>query len=96
MPSHLPYLSVDVFLLRPPHPLAQRMAEVGSLDLRRKAQISRGKPTDHAADVIVRPSPHFDLDKTIFRSLDGTIARVATKNRLAIEAPPSFEEERGK
>eukprot|EP00913_Durusdinium_trenchii_P022282 g20935.t1 len=61
------------------------MAEVGTLDLRRKAQISRGKPTDHAADVIVRPSRTFDLGKTIFRNLDSTIARLATKDRMGIE-----------
>eukprot|EP00435_Cladocopium_sp_Y103_P042201 s1187_g11.t1 len=75
------------------------VVEVGTLDLRRKAQISRAKPTDHAADVIVRPSKTFDLEKTIFRSLetwskkirfapsylDSTIARLATKNRMGIE-----------
>lgn len=61
------------------------MAELGALDLRRKAQISRAKPTDHAADVIVRPSKTFDLGKTIFRSLDSTVARLATKDRMGIE-----------
>ncbi|CAJ1359563.1 unnamed protein product, partial [Effrenium voratum] len=57
----------------------------GTLDYRRKAQIARGKPTDHAEDVIVRPSKTFDLDKTIFRELDSTVARVVTRDRLAIE-----------
>mmetsp|Transcript_2957 Transcript_2957/g.5112 ORF Transcript_2957/g.5112 Transcript_2957/m.5112 type:complete len:329 (+) Transcript_2957:109-1095(+) len=57
----------------------------GHLDLRRKAQIARARPSDHAADVVVRPSKTFDLDKTIFRTLDSTLARLATKDRMGIE-----------
>eukprot|EP00439_Symbiodinium_sp_Y106_P082151 s1078_g21.t1 len=58
----------------------------GKLDLRRKAQIARGRPSDHGTDVAVQPSRDFDLDKTIFRTLDTTLARLATKDRMGIEA----------
>eukprot|EP00439_Symbiodinium_sp_Y106_P082395 s1078_g21.t2 len=57
----------------------------GKLDLRRKAQIARGRPSDHGTDVAVQPSRDFDLDKTIFRTLDTTLARLATKDRMGIE-----------
>lgn len=57
----------------------------GALDLRRKAQIVWARPTDHAQDVVVCRQQDFDLDKTIFSSLEGAIPRLVTKDRLNIE-----------
>mmetsp|Transcript_86926 Transcript_86926/g.153702 ORF Transcript_86926/g.153702 Transcript_86926/m.153702 type:complete len:335 (-) Transcript_86926:40-1044(-) len=61
------------------------MPEAGPMDLRRKFQIANAKPKDHAGDIIVVRSPSFELDNTIFKHLDSTIARLAQKDRLGIE-----------
>jgi len=47
--------------------------------------IASAKPVDHAQDVLARRSNTFDLDKTIFGSLDGTITRIVQKDRLNVE-----------
>jgi len=60
-------------------------AVAGSLDFRRKAQIAWARPTDHARDATLLQKKKFDLDKTIFRSLQGTLQRTVTKDRLAVD-----------
>jgi len=56
----------------------------GSLDFRRKAQIAWARATDHARDVVLQKNKKFDLDKTIFKSLEGTLPRIVMKDRLAV------------
>jgi len=56
-----------------------------SLDLRRKSFIADGKPADHAQDILARRSASFDLDKTIFKTLDSALTRIVQKDRLNIE-----------
>jgi len=58
---------------------------IGALDLRRKAQIAWAKPSDHAGEVVVARNDSFDLDKTIFQSLDTALPRIAMRGRLAVE-----------
>mmetsp|Transcript_15554 Transcript_15554/g.28281 ORF Transcript_15554/g.28281 Transcript_15554/m.28281 type:complete len:362 (-) Transcript_15554:79-1164(-) len=56
----------------------------GVLDLRRKAQIARGGPVDHCGAVAIVPDPHFDLDRTIFQTLDSKIARKLQRDKLGV------------
>ena len=57
----------------------------GQLDLRRMAQIARAKPTDHCGEVILVPTSNFDLNKTIFASLDSIIARAFIQDKVAVK-----------
>jgi len=42
----------------------------GELDVRRMACISLGRPSDHAKDVMVVSDPEFDIENTIFKTMD--------------------------
>eukprot|EP00164_Ancoracysta_twista_P000717 GFYU01000944.1.p1 GENE.GFYU01000944.1~~GFYU01000944.1.p1 ORF type:complete len:342 (-),score=132.12 GFYU01000944.1:61-1086(-) len=54
------------------------------LDVRRKAQIAYGKPTDHCNDALLAPITGFDLDKTIFTSLEGYLVREVVRSRFDV------------
>ncbi|NND02073.1 MAG: hypothetical protein HKN91_04740 [Acidimicrobiia bacterium] len=56
-----------------------------SLNLQRKAAITRGGPVDHAGQVQVTRMDDFDMDRTIFGGLEG-IARKFMDEKLAKEA----------
>lgn len=49
----------------------------------RKAAIAHGGAVDHAGAVAVEPIPDFDLDRTIFRTLEGAAARYVIRARIA-------------
>ena len=51
----------------------------------RKAAIVTGGATDHAGRVSVAPIPDFDLDRTIFQTLEGAAARYVMKKRVGKE-----------
>jgi hypothetical protein len=53
--------------------------------LQRKAAIAYGGPRDHRGKVDVRPIPNFDLDRTIFQTLEGTAARFVMATRVGKE-----------
>lgn len=57
--------------------------------LHRKAAIAHGRAADHTGRVRIRPIPKFDLDRTIFSTLEGAAARYVMKTRIAKE--PRFE-----
>ena len=57
----------------------------GVLDVRRKFQIAKGGATDHAGEVIVVALPGFDIDKTIFGSVEGALPRTVIKSKIGIE-----------
>lgn len=57
----------------------------GQLDLRRKAQIAFGKAQDHAPEVVVAALPGFDLDDTIFTTVEGSVPRMVMKDKLAVQ-----------
>lgn len=52
----------------------------------RKAAIANGRAADHAGAVRVAPIPNFDLDRTIFSTLEGAAARFVMKTRVGKEA----------
>ena len=51
----------------------------------RKAAIARGAALDHAGEVTVEPIPDFDLDRTIFQTLEGRAARYVMRKRVGKE-----------
>ena len=50
--------------------------------LQRKAAIAAGGVKDHAGSVQVEPIENFDLNQTIFQTLEGTAARYVMKTRV--------------
>jgi hypothetical protein len=58
---------------------------LGELDVRRKWQIVTAGPTDHAGEVIVKPLSDFDLNRTIFGSMEGALPRIVQHSKLAVE-----------
>ncbi len=54
-----------------------------SLNLQRKAALAWGKATDHAGRVQVVPMADFDMGRTIFGGLEGGLARMVMKDKLA-------------
>lgn len=55
------------------------------LDLRRKAQIVRGKPNDHTGEIVSMPmGDRFDINSTIFKTLDEAFVPAITK-QYAVE-----------
>jgi hypothetical protein len=53
--------------------------------LQRKAAIALGAALDHRGEVIVAPIADFDLDRTIFTTLEGRIPRFVMRTRIAKE-----------
>jgi hypothetical protein len=51
----------------------------------RKAAIARGAALEHTGEVRVEPIPNFDLDRTIFKTLEGGLARFVMTTRVAKE-----------
>jgi hypothetical protein len=56
----------------------------GDLDVRRKAQIAFAGAMDHAGEVVLLPNSNFDIDRTIFGSLDGRLPRAVVSSRVGI------------
>ncbi|KAI9028770.1 hypothetical protein DFJ74DRAFT_500606 [Hyaloraphidium curvatum] len=79
-PAYLPPASADSIAA-----LSDASIPFGILDVRRKAQLALGKAMDHGGDVRAAPQEGFDLDKTIFFSVESLPARVALKHRLGVE-----------
>lgn len=50
--------------------------------LQRKAAIAHGAAVDHAGAVSIRPIPDFDLNRTIFKTLEGRLPRAIMKRRV--------------
>jgi len=61
-------------------------------NIQRKAAIARGRAADHAGSVDVEPIADFDLNRTIFQTLEGAAARYVMKTRVGKEVrwrPPA-------
>ncbi len=65
--------------------MKQSAAERPDPTLQRKAAIVNGGVVDHAGRVTVEPIPNFDLDRTIFQTLEGAVPRFVMKKRIAKE-----------
>ena len=49
----------------------------------RKAAIAWGKATDHAGRVYIKPMEHFNLNKTIFSTLESKLSRALIQSKIA-------------
>jgi hypothetical protein len=65
--------------------MTQSAAERPEPSFQRKAAIAHGAAVDHAGAVSVRPLPRFDLDRTIFKTLEGSLPRAIMKRRVGKE-----------
>lgn len=70
--------------------MAQDAAEVPPLTIQRKAAIANAAARDYTGSVKVRPIQNFNLDRTIFNTLEGAIPRVVMQSRIAKE--PSWDQ----
>ena len=54
-----------------------------SHNYQRKAAIAWGKATDHAGRVYIKPMERFNLNKTIFSTLEGKLSRALIQSKIA-------------
>lgn len=66
--------------------MKQSAAERPDPTTQRKAAIARGAALEHTGHVRVEPIPDFDLDRTIFKTLEGSAARFVVTTRVGREA----------
>ena len=66
--------------------MKQSAAERPDPTTQRKAAIARGAALEHTGKVTVAPIPSFDLDRTIFKTLEGKAARFVVTTRVGKEA----------
>jgi hypothetical protein len=66
--------------------MKQSAAERPDPTTQRKAAIARGAALEHTGKVRVEPVPDFDLDRTIFKTLEGKAARFVVATRVGKEA----------
>lgn len=66
--------------------MMQSAAERPDPTIQRKAAIARGAALEHTGKVRVEPIPNFDLNRTIFKTLEGKAARFVMNTRVGIEA----------
>lgn len=57
----------------------------GTLDLRRQWCLVRAQPTDHAGDVVILPNPAFDVNKTIFGTLDSKLVKSIQAAKIGVK-----------
>lgn len=65
--------------------MTQSAAETPIHNYQRKAAIANGGVRDHAGLVEVSPIPNFDLNRTIFNTLEGKLPRFVMRTRIAKE-----------
>lgn len=65
--------------------MTQNAAVVPELTVQRKAAIAHAAARDYSGSVRVEPMERFDLDRTIFNTLEGTIPRIVMQSRIAKE-----------
>ena len=62
--------------------MKQSAAERPDPTTQRKAAIARGAALEHTGMVVIEPIPNFDLDRTIFKTLEGAAARSVMTTRV--------------
>ena len=63
--------------------MKQNAAEIPALTPQRKAAIAHGAARDYTGSVRVKPIEDFDLDRTIFNTLEGALPRAVIQSRIA-------------
>lgn len=64
---------------------AHAAADSTAPNTQRKAVIATGIARDHDGSVVVKADPDFDLDLTIFGTVDGVVPRMVVKSKLAVQ-----------
>ena len=62
--------------------MQQSAAERPDPTIQRKAAIARGAALEHTGKVVIEPIRNFDLDRTIFKTLEGSAARYVMTTRV--------------
>lgn len=65
--------------------MKQSAAQRPEPSFQRKAAIAHGAAMEHTGHVVVEPIPNFDLDRTIFQTLEGKAARFVMSKRVGKE-----------
>ena len=60
-----------------------KLIQENTHSIQRKAAIAWGKGTDHSGHVKITPISKFDLEKTIFSTLEGALPRMVIKAKIA-------------
>jgi hypothetical protein len=66
--------------------MKQSAAERPDPTTQRKAAIARGAALEHTGKVLIEPIPNFDLNRTIFKTLEGKAARFVMTTRVGKHA----------
>ena len=66
-----------------PNTTANDLIQQNVHSIQRKAAIAWGRGTDHAGHVNISPIQSFDLDKTIFTTLEGKLPRMVIEAKIA-------------
>lgn len=66
--------------------MQQSAAQRPDPTVQRKAAIARGAALEHTGKVRIQPIPRFDLDRTIFKTLEGKLSRFVMAARVGKEA----------
>ena len=66
--------------------MKQSASERPDPSIHRKAAIARGAAQEHTGEVQIKPIPNFDLDRTIFKTLEGGAARYVMAALVGKEA----------
>ena len=74
--------------------MKQSAAEIPDLTFQRKAAIATGSVRDHAGRVKVSKIQNFDLNRTIFNTLEGRLPRFVIQTRIAKDVE-WYDEEQG-
>jgi hypothetical protein len=56
----------------------------GALDIRRMAQIVYAKASDHAGEVVILPKENFNIEKTIFASLESAMLKKVQAAKIGV------------
>jgi len=67
-------------------PMQQSAAVRPDPTTQRKAAIARGAALEHTGKVVIEPIPNFDLNRTIFKTLEGKAARFVMNTRVGKQA----------
>ncbi|MEL7371179.1 MAG: hypothetical protein AAFN74_19820 [Myxococcota bacterium] len=84
--AQAPSVQIEASETTPPESAPPQHRLEASLNLQRKAALASGSATDHAGRVQVMPMAGFDMNRTIFGNLEGTLARMVMHDKVAKEA----------
>jgi hypothetical protein len=72
------------------HPHSPKASGEGTLEcvhysVLRKAMLAYAKPTDNAGSVVIAPAPEFEINDTIFQTLEGRLPRAVISDKIGVD-----------